>query len=246
MDIAGIPTPPGQERVMIHQLIFAHPKPGMSEKDFQTYWKEVHAVQYASKIPQIKRYSIDCRIPCGAEPEDPRFSGVAEIWLENEAEQLASLQSPEFLAGARLDEPKWAAFWRTVALDTTTHILREGPPLSRTSTLVKLIAMVKRKEGMPLDEFRRYSLAVHSPLDLKLPGLRRYYQCHVRDSLYTIGETLLDCVSMLWFDNVEAIEAMLASPENKTSADDLANFIELKYAHTFVTDETWIIGPEFR
>jgi uncharacterized protein (TIGR02118 family) len=231
---------------MIHQLIFAHPKPQMSEKDFQTYWKEVHAVRYASKIPQIKRYLIDCRIPCGPEPEDPRFSGIAEIWLENEAEQLASLQSPEFLQGARLDEPNWAAFWRTVALDTTTHVLLEGPPLSRESTLVKLVAMVKRKEGIPLATFRRYSLEVHAPLDLKLPGLRRYYQCHVRDGFYAIGEALLDCVSMLWFDDVAAIEAMLASPENKAAADDLANFIELKYAHSFVTDETWIIGPQSR
>jgi EthD domain len=41
---------------MIHQLIFAHPKPGMSEKDFQDYWVNVHAVNYASKIPQIKKY----------------------------------------------------------------------------------------------------------------------------------------------------------------------------------------------
>ena len=56
---------------MIHQLIFAHPKPGMSESDFQRYWKEVHAVQYASKIPQIKKYMIDCRIPFGPEPADP-------------------------------------------------------------------------------------------------------------------------------------------------------------------------------
>ena len=48
---------------MIHQLIFAHPKPGMSEQEFQDYWVDVHAVQYASKIPQIRKYLIDTRIP---------------------------------------------------------------------------------------------------------------------------------------------------------------------------------------
>lgn len=231
---------------MIHQLIFAHPKPGMSEADFQTYWKTVHAPQYASKIPQIKRYMIDCRLPFGAEKKDPLWSGVAEIWFDNEEDQLASLQSPEFLEGARVDEPKWAAFWRTVVLDTDTHILREGPSPSRDLHLVKLVAPVKRKEGMPLGEFRRYSLDVHAPLDLQLPGLRRYYQCHVRDSFYTVGEALLDAVSILWFDDVEAVEEMLVSIENKVSAADLENFVSLRYAHVMLTDETWIIGPESR
>jgi uncharacterized protein (TIGR02118 family) len=231
---------------VIHQLIFAHPKPGMSEKDFQRYWKEVHAVKYASKIPQIKKYLIDCRIPFGPEPADPLWSGVAEIWLENEQEQLASLQTKEFLEGARLDEPKWAAFWRSIVLDTTAHVLLSGPAITRPSNLVKIIALVKRKEGMPLAEFRRYSLETHAPKDLKLPGLRRYYQCHVRDGAYALGEAFLDAASLLWFDNVEAIATMMRSPEYQESAADMPNFTNTKYAHVMVTDETWIIGPEAR
>ncbi|MBF2007948.1 MAG: EthD family reductase [Chlorogloeopsis fritschii C42_A2020_084] len=231
---------------MIHQLIFAHPKPGMTEKEFQNYWVNFHAVYYASKIPQIKRYLIDIRIPFGQEPEDPLFSGVAEIWLENEQEQLASLQTKEFLAGARLDEPNWAAFWRTVVLDTTTHVLMEGEPLQKDSTMVKVFALVKRKAGMPLEEFRKYSLEVHAPKDLKLPGLRRYLQCHVRDSFYAIGESILDCVSQLWFDDIQSLEKALNSPQGKEAEQDLANFIEPKYVHTFVATEHWVIGPEPR
>lgn len=231
---------------MIHQLIFAHPKPGMSEQAFQDYWVNVHAVQFASKIPQIKKYLVDTRIPFGPEPEDPRFSGIAEIWLNDEVEQLASLQTPEFLEGARKDEPNWAAFWRTVGLDTTAHVLLEGPPQSRDGSMVKLIAMVKRREGLPLETFRRYSLGVHGPLDLKLPGLRRYYQCHVRDGAYAIGEPLLDSVAMLWFDDLEALRAAMESPEGEASDADLPNFIEPKYEHTFVVREHWIIGPEAR
>jgi uncharacterized protein (TIGR02118 family) len=231
---------------MIHQLIFAHPKPGMTEKEFQRYWVEVHAVQYAAKIPQIKRYLIDTRIPSGPEPPDPLFSGVAEIWLENESEQLASLQTKEFLDGARLDEPRWAAFWRTVALDTDTHVLLEGPPLAPEPKMVKILALVKRRAGLPLATFRKYSLLAHAPLDLKLPGLRRYYQCHVRDSFYGIGEPIFDGVSLLWFDDVKAVQRMQKSAEYRESVTDLENFIELKYAHSMVAKEHWIIGPEFR
>jgi uncharacterized protein (TIGR02118 family) len=232
---------------MIHQLIFAHPKPGMSEQAFQDYWVNVHAVKYASKIPQIRRYLVDTRIPCGPEAEDPLFSGVAEIWLKNEAEQLASLQSREFLQGARQDEPNWAAFWRTLALDTDTHVIIEGPPLSRDDSLVKLFVLVKRKPGMPLQGFRRYALETHAARVSKLPGLRRYYQCHVRDSFYGIGEAQLDAAFLLWFDDVTAIESMWVSTEYRELVEpDLSEFVEPKYIHTLATREHWIIGPEFR
>lgn len=232
---------------MIHQLIFAHPKPGMSEEEFQNYWVNFHAVYYASNIPQIQRYLIDTRIPFGEKPEDPLFSGVAEIWLENEAEQLASLQSKEFLAGARLDEPNWAAFWRTVVLDTNTHILLEGPPLAEKSTMVKLLLLVKRKAGMPLEEFRLKMLESHAPKMMKLPGLQRYFQCHVRDSFYGIGEAILDCVSQLWFDDLPALKAALNSEEYQNLLlPEFEHLFERKYIHQMVTTENWILGPEFR
>ncbi len=232
---------------MIHQLIFAHAKPGMTEKEFQDYWINVHAVQYASKIPQIRRYMIDSRIPFGPEPEDPLFHGVAEIWLENEQEQLASLQTKEFLEGARLDEPKWAAFWRTVVLDTTTHHVLDGPPMQADDTMVKLFVMVKRKPGMPLEAFRRYGLETHAPRVCSLPGLKRYHQCHVRDSYYAIGEALLDSVSLLWFEDVAAMERAMASAESREAVQpDLANFVDPKYIHSMAVTEKWIIGPESR
>ena len=113
---------------MIHQLIFAAPKPGMTEEEFQKYWLEVHAVKYASKIKQIRKYMIDTRVPIPGEKTPPLFGGIAEIWIDNEKDQLESLQSEEFLQGARLDEPKWAAFWQTLVLDTDAHVLLEGPP----------------------------------------------------------------------------------------------------------------------
>ena len=149
---------------MIHQLIFAHPRPGWTEAEFQRYWVEEHAVRYASKIPQIKRYLIDTRIPFGEEPADPLWSGVAEIWLENDEDQLASLQTPEFLEGARKDEPNWAAFWRTLVLDTEAHVLLDGPPLTAGQDWVKLFVLVKRRPGSTLEDFRAHSLGEHANL----------------------------------------------------------------------------------
>ncbi|MDJ0693714.1 MAG: EthD domain-containing protein [Mastigocoleus sp. MO_167.B18] len=234
---------------MIHQLIFAHPKPGMSEQDFQDYWVNVHAVEYASKIPQIRRYLIDLRIPFGIEAtnKDPLFSGVAEIWLKNEEEQIASLQSKEFLEGARRDEPNWAAFWRTVGLDTNAHLLFEEKSVSKNFHGIKILIMVKRKAGISLEQFRESMLDNHASKVMKIPGIRRYLQGHVRDSFYTIGESILDCVSQLWFDDMESLEIACSSPEYKElfifNTDRL---FESKYIHTMVVKEKWVIGPESR
>lgn len=231
---------------MIHQVIFAHPKPGMSEKEFQRYWREEHS-PLASKITQIKRYLIASRIPFGKEPEDPLFSGVAEIWLENEKEQLESLQSKEFLQGARLDEPNWAAFWQTLVLDTTAHVLMEGEPLKKDSKLVKMFVLLKRKPGMSLADFRQYWLETHGPLVLNLPGVRRYLQCHVVDGFYAVGESRFDGVEQIWFDDTRSIEKMMESPQYKEKVmPNMANFVEPKYIFSFVTDEYWVIGPESR
>lgn len=236
---------------MIHQLIFASPKPGMSEEEFQRYWVEVHAVKYASKIPQIKRYMIGTTIHFsytgGGNAKDPQFGGCAEIWLKDEKEQLESLQSKEFLEGARLDEPKWAAFWRTLVLDTDSHILMEGGPLTKNPTWIKFMVLIKRKPGMLLEDFRNYSLNVHGPIVKKLPGIRRYLQCHVRDSWYEMGEPRFDLVAQIYFDDADAFrKAMASSISEKETVPDAPNFMDMKNIFAFTVKEHWIIGPEFR
>jgi uncharacterized protein (TIGR02118 family) len=228
---------------MIHQMIFAYPRPGMSEEEFQRYWLRVHAVQYASKIPQIRRYKVDTRIPFGPGPDEPLWCGVAEIWLANEQEQLASLQTEEFLQGARLDEPKWAAFWRTLVLDTDAHTVVE-PPAGTEG--VKLIRLVKRRAGLPLDEFRRDSLGKHAELVLQIPGLRGYLQNHTRNGAYAIGEAVLDAAYQLWFDSPRALETALSTPEFRRAEEELLSLVEPRYVHQMVVREHWVIGPEAR
>lgn len=235
---------------MIHQLIFAAPKPGMSAQEFQDYWLNNHAVNYAAKIPQIKKYLIDTRIPFDGDFGDPVFphQGIAEIWFKNEEEQLASLQTEEFLQGARLDEPNWAAFWMTILIDTTTHVVVEGPPLEKESTGVKMIMLLKRRPGVPLENFRQYSLRVHAPLVSELKGLRRYWQCHTRDGFYVIGESAcFDGAELLWFDSVSALENALESDWFQTRVKtSLENFVNPTYIFSMVMKEHWVIGPEPR
>lgn len=229
---------------MIHQLIFAHPRPGMSEHEFQRYWVEEHAVRFASKIPQFKRYCVDTRLPFPPEETDPLWSGVAEIWLENEEEQLASLQCAAFLEGARLDEPKWAAFWRTLVLDTDAHVVVDDRPQRADRPAVKVFLLVKRREGLTLDDFRAQSLKTHAAVVQEIPGLRRYVQNHTRDSSYAIGEAVLDAAYELSFDDLDALSAGVSSPQFARAKSDLMGFVNPRYVHQLAVQENWIIGPE--
>ncbi|MFS8097927.1 EthD family reductase [Lentzea alba] len=225
---------------MIHQLIFAAPRPGMTETEFQRYWLEEHAVRYASKIPQIRKYKIDTRLPVEGE-NAPLWGGIAEIWLRPE-EQIESLQTPEFLEGARLDEPKWAAFWQSLVLDTFAHVIVEPPRAEG----VKLVRLVKRQEGISLPTFRELSLGKHAELVAEVPGLRGYLQGHTVDGAYGIGEATLDAAYQLWFDSVEDLRAAVASPEFRRADEELGSFVQQRYLHEMTVAEHWVIGPDAR
>ena len=215
---------------MIHQHIFASPKPGMSEAEFHTYWLETHAIKYASKIPQIKKYKIDTRIAWRGEKAPPSWNGVAEIWLRNEKEQLESLQTEAFLQGARLDEPKWAAFWNTLVVDTDTHVLMEGQPESQNATDVKLLVLSKRKAGMSVEQYRSHLLEAVGGVASSIPGLTRCWQCFCRDGLYAGGETRFDGVTHMWFESESALNGLPDLQWCKTLPLPAADaFVESKY-----------------
>lgn len=228
---------------MLHQFIFAAPKPGMSEAAFQDYWVHGHAVTYASKIPGIRLYAVDTRI--ADDTAQPLFGGCAEIWLDDVDALLGALQSPELIRGARADEPNWAAFWQTIALNTETVPVVEGPPFAREALPVKVMLMLKRRPGMTLAVFREHCLTVHAPRMAALPGLRRYHQCFVPEAFYAVAETPLDAVHLLWFDDAAAAAAALASPAFDAAFTAAApEFLDTRYLHRMVVRENWIIGPD--
>jgi hypothetical protein len=235
---------------MIHQFILAAPKPGLSTAEFQDYWRTIHAVKYASKIPQIKRYLIDSRVPFDGDLGHPVLphQGIAEIWLENDQEQLASLQTDEFLHGARADEPNWAAFWQTIALDTTAYDIVPGTPSAeRNPSGVKLTILGKRRPGLDLQAFRKQSLGSYASAMASLPGVRKYLQAHTRDGFYVFGEASLDRVDQLWFDDTGSVTAALNSAEWAGAARSERDEIDdPRYIFSMVATEHWIIGPDPR
>ncbi len=106
--------------------------------------------------------------------------------------------------------------------------------------MVKLIAMIKRKEGMTREEFSRYWEEKHGPLIVKLfPGMKRYVQNHaVR--LPGGGEPQFDGMVEVWFDDLQSWRAVAnfsQSDEGKVLRDDEEKFIDRSKIVFLVAEE---------
>jgi hypothetical protein len=221
---------------LIHQYIFAGPKPGLSAEAFQSYWVNFHAVEYAAKIPQIRRYLVATRERVEAPRPVPFFEGLAEIWLQNDEEQIASLQTAEFLRGAREDEPRWAAFWQTFVLDTESQVLKDTDSSSREFVNAYLLA--KRRSQTDLDEFA-VELRQWAAGSAANPSMRRCTVALARKRLYGFGEPRFDGIAVWSFDTTAEAGAALADARELRFADE-------RYVFSMVAREHWVIPPGSR
>ena len=109
--------------------------------------------------------------------------------------------------------------------------------------MVKLIYCITRKPGMSVEEFQRYWREVHAPIAARIPGLRRYVQCHAVPSTYGDERApSYDGVAELWFDDLEAWERVRRSPEVRAAIEDERNFIDHSRAFLILTEEKPVVG----
>jgi len=74
--------------------------------------------------------------------------------------------------------------------------------------MIKVMMLVKRKEGISHEEFVRHYEEVHAPLSLELlPRYRKYVRNHIIGTIEG-EEPDFDCITEIWFDNPEAAQAV--------------------------------------
>jgi uncharacterized protein (TIGR02118 family) len=104
--------------------------------------------------------------------------------------------------------------------------------------MVKVLTFIKRKAGMPVDEFQTYWRTRHPDAVTKLPGIRRYVQSHVLPTAYAKGaEPVHDGIAEVWADDTDALRAMTATPAHRALIEDEARFIDRARMGFIVTDE---------
>jgi uncharacterized protein (TIGR02118 family) len=103
--------------------------------------------------------------------------------------------------------------------------------------MVKVLTFIKRKEGMPVDEFQQYWRTRHPDAVTKLPGIRRYVQSHVLPTTYAKGEPVHDGIAEVWADGTDAFRAMTKSPAHAALIEDEARFIDRSRMGIIVTED---------
>ncbi|KOS00960.1 MULTISPECIES: EthD domain-containing protein [Paenibacillus] len=95
-----------------------------------------------------------------------------------------------------------------------------------------IVAVIRRKPGMTLEEFHHHYKFVHAPLSAQLPRLVSYRQPPTRtpgqgDGPYMPTHLSFDAVSIYIFENTAAAEAAWTSPEGLLLDEDAVKFIDL-------------------
>jgi len=80
---------------MIKVVYCFRKRAGMSDEDFERYWRDVHG-HLGARIPGLRRLVQSRAIRLQADTREPDFDGVAELWFEDEAALLRARASAEW------------------------------------------------------------------------------------------------------------------------------------------------------
>ncbi|MBM4256692.1 MAG: EthD family reductase [Deltaproteobacteria bacterium] len=103
--------------------------------------------------------------------------------------------------------------------------------------MIKVVAFLKRKPGMAVEDFQKYWLTTHANVVKQMPGLRRYVQSHTLLSGYKKGNPVYDGTAELWYDNTDALRALVNTKEFQATQADEYNFIDRAATGQIFTEE---------
>jgi uncharacterized protein (TIGR02118 family) len=105
------------------------------------------------------------------------------------------------------------------------------------NTMIKAVTYLKRRPGMPVEEFQAYWRTQHPELVKKLPGLRRYVQSHTLRTGYDKRQPAYDGIAEVWFDDTKSLRALRETPEMAAVQADEVKFIDRITMGLIITDD---------
>lgn len=112
--------------------------------------------------------------------------------------------------------------------------------------MVKLFAVLRRRQGMTTEEFVEHWRDRHGPLIAGEPTLARHilrYEQHVRhrpDALS--GNEGIDGVAVQWFDSIEGFVGFMSEPAYaELVAPDEQRFLDMERVEFIITEEPTVI-----
>jgi uncharacterized protein (TIGR02118 family) len=106
--------------------------------------------------------------------------------------------------------------------------------------MIKTMGTAYRRDDFSTEDFIKYWIDVHAPISARAPGMRGYVVSEVLRR--TRGELHADAFVEQWFDDDDALERAVASPEMAVAWADVSNYA--KTTGTFwVVKEHVLIPP---
>lgn len=110
--------------------------------------------------------------------------------------------------------------------------------------MVKLIALLKRKPGISMEEFERRWVEEHAKLSTQIPGIRGYrINIALPQQPEGTGEPIYDGTAELWFDSVEAMEEAFDTDIGVRAGADADEFAGVRI-HLYTKEYVIVEGPE--
>jgi uncharacterized protein (TIGR02118 family) len=80
---------------MIKVVYCFQKRPGISDEQFDRYWRDVHG-EIGARIPGLRRLVQSRAVKLASDARSPDFDGVAELWFDDEAALVAARASKEW------------------------------------------------------------------------------------------------------------------------------------------------------
>jgi uncharacterized protein (TIGR02118 family) len=206
---------------MLKLLAFFKRKAGISVEDFQNHWRTHHA-DLVVRQSGLRRYIQNHTLLSAYDDNEPVYDGVAEAWFDDTESLRKNGRSAEYRA-VREDEANFIDPDSIDVVLTDEVVIVDG---AIPDPNVKMIAFLNKRPDVNVEFFQRYWRETHGPIAARIPGNRRYVQCHVRPGIYEAGRTpVFDGIPISWFEDPEALRASGASPEYRATRADEPNFM---------------------
>ncbi len=112
---------------------------------------------------------------------------------------------------------------------------------------VKIHDLFARKAGTTLAEFSAYWTGTHAPIAQSFQHIRHYIQCHriqERALVESFAPTWPDGCAETWYDNVDALAEMVASPRLSVLMTDETKFMNIDRPRSLLASQAQLIDSQ--
>ncbi len=236
---------------MIKLMLMFKRKEGLTPEEFKQYWIEKHTPLVLKAFPEetapfkyVHNYGIHME-GLG----EPDYDGVGSLYFENEQSFLKSKEwlSSEEGKKIRDDETNFINTDSMISMAVDERIIiPEKSSSAGDNDMLKLVCLLKRKNGITPEEFSKHWFGVHADIAKKvMPDtvrVRKYFQNHVvrlgQDEEPPCDGVVEFCIEGM--DSLMAWMTFYSTNEGAAIRDDEVKFIDVDKMVVAITEESVI------